>query len=84
MKSKIDTTNPQYWSALVRQTRSFGHTYVHSQARAEVMGWKGTTFGNVLFTFSGYGRSLQSGGHKYKVHARNVDTGKPTPSKDLP
>jgi hypothetical protein len=33
-------------------------------------------------TWTGYGRSLQAGGHKYKAHARYGD-GKPVPTKLL-
>jgi len=37
----------------------------------------------MIFSWQGYGRSLQSGGHKYKVHAYYTATGKPVPSKIL-
>lgn len=71
----------------VRQTRQYGHTYVHAAVRDSVAGWQGLTGTldgrDVRVTFSGYGRSLQAGGHKYKAHARFTDTGKPVASKDL-
>lgn len=69
----------------VRATRNFGHTYVHAAVRNAVSGWQGVT-GTlngepVVATYSGYGKSLQGGGHKYKAHCRYVATGKPVPSK---
>ena len=69
----------------VRATRCYGHTYVHAAVRVAVSGWQGVT-GTlngepVVATFCGYGRSLQSGGHKYKAHLRFVASGKPVPSK---
>ena len=69
----------------VRATRAFGHTYVHANIRAAVNGWQGVT-GTldgqaVVATYSGYGRSLAVGGHKYKAHCRYVASGKPVPSK---
>ena len=39
--------------------------------------------GDVAFSISSYGRSLQGGGHKYKVAAKYCETGKPVPSKVL-
>ncbi len=69
----------------VRATRKYGHTYVHAAVRNAVSGWQGVT-GTlngepVVATYSGYGRSLQGGGHKYKAHCRYVASGKPVPSK---
>jgi len=69
----------------VTQTRRFGSTYVHAGVRAAVTGWQGVEGSlngeRVVATYSGYGRSLQGGGHKYKAHCRYVATGKPVPSK---
>ena len=69
----------------VTQTRRFGSTYVHAAVRAAVNGWQGVEGSlngeRVVATYSGYGRSLQSGGHKYKAHLRFVASGKPVPSK---
>ena len=69
----------------VTQTRKFGHTYVHANIRAAVTGWQGVEGSlngeRVVATYSGYGRSLQGGGHKYKAHCRYVATGKPVPTK---
>jgi hypothetical protein len=66
----------------VLQTRRFGHTYVHAAVRMAVdFNWHHKV-GDVVFSINGYGRSLQGGGHKYKVHAR-YDNGKPVPSKVL-
>jgi hypothetical protein len=68
----------------VRETRQYGSTYVHAAVRAAVHGWQGIEGSlngeRVVATFCGYGRSLQSGGHKYKAHVRYVATGKPVPS----
>lgn len=69
----------------VRATRRFGSTYVHAAVRAAVSGWQGVTGmldgEPVVATYSGYGRSLQGGGHKYKAYLRFVASGKPVPSK---
>lgn len=64
-----------YFAAQALQTRSYGHVYVHVGAPAEFQ------HGEITFSVSGYGRSLQSGGHKYKVHATRG--GKPVPSTEL-
>jgi hypothetical protein len=68
----------------VRDTRQYGSTYVHAAVRNAVHGWQGIEGSlngeRVVATFCGYGRSLQSGGHKYKAHVRYVATGKPVPS----
>jgi hypothetical protein len=66
-------------------TRRYGSTYVHAGVRASINGWQGVT-GTldgqaVVATYSGYGRSLAVGGHKYKAHCRYVASGKPVPSK---
>ena len=67
----------------VRQTRTFGHTYVHSAVRANVQFRYKHEINGVIFLISGYGRSLQSGGHKYKVHAIDAITSKPVRTKKL-
>ena len=71
----------------VTQTRRYGSTYVHAAVRASVHGWQGVTGTlhgqQVVATYSGYGRSLAVGGHKYKAHLRFVATGKPVPSRHL-
>ena len=78
-----------YWTALARQTRTHGHCYVHAGARAEseapFRAFLATHGGrDVRFSFCGWGRSLTTRkGHKYKVHVRYVDTGKPVPTKAL-
>lgn len=73
----------QYWVALTLQTRRYGHTYVHSAARAGAkFPFAAFEHDGITFSYSGYGRSLTtSKGHKYKVHARR--DGKPVPSKTL-
>lgn len=69
----------------VRDTRCYGSTYVHAAVRRAVSGWQGVEGSlngeRVIATFCGYGRSLESGGHKYKAHLRFAATGKPVPSK---
>lgn len=73
-----------YWVSLVLQTRRFGHTYVHTGARQNApASYRAFRHENILFSYSGWGRSLNTGGHKYKVHARYSDTGKPVPAKAL-
>lgn len=77
---KIQTLIPY-----VRDTRQYGSTYVHAAVRKAIHGWQGVEGSlngeRVVATFCGYGRSLQSGGHKYKAHLRFAATGKPVPSK---
>lgn len=67
-----------YWIGCTLRTRAFGHTYVHAA-------WRGEDYihEDILFVWSGWGRSLLSGGHKYKVHARYRSTGEPVPTKVL-
>jgi hypothetical protein len=78
-----------YWNALVNQTRRYGQCYVHSRARSEAdfpfRAFEADHNGRkVVYSFTGWGRSLQtSKGHKYKVHVRYADDGKPVPSKHL-
>jgi len=67
----------KYYASLAMQTRKYGHCYVHAGMRAD---WTGDN--GVLYRVSGYGRSLQSRGHKFKVHAVGYD-GKPVVSKVL-
>jgi hypothetical protein len=64
-----------YYTAQVIKTRTFGHTYVHAGAPHEFQ------HGDIQFAVSGYGRSLQSGGKKYKVSATR--DGKPVATVDL-
>lgn len=74
-----------YWAKQTLTTRRYGSTYVHTGAREEAeskldtLGEENT--GGIRFSFKGFGRSLQTGGHKYKVHAYR--DGKPVPSKEL-
>lgn len=69
----------------VKETRQFGHTYIHVRIRSQIHGWdglKGSVNGRtVVATFGGYGRSLQVGGHKYKARLWYADDQKPVPSK---
>jgi hypothetical protein len=64
-----------YYIAQVIKTRTYGHTYVHSGGRAQF------DHGNIAFRVTSYGRSLQSGGHKYRVLAYR--DGKPVPTAEL-
>jgi hypothetical protein len=68
----------QYWTNAALATRDYGHTYVHAA-------WRGADYvhGDIVFVWSSWGRSLLSGGHKYKVHARYRSTGEPVPTKVL-
>jgi len=75
---------PRYWSALALQTRRFGHVYVHSGARnMDTFAFQCHSCAGIHFSWRGYGRSLNSGGHKYKVHANYAGTCKPVPSRIL-
>ena len=87
--STATTYGLSYWTALVNQTRRFGHCYVHAGARHSP-GFAFHCFTarqgdrEVLFSYTGWGRSLTTRkGHKYKVHARYADDFKPVPSKHL-
>ena len=64
-----------YYIAQVIKTRTYGHTYVHAGGRAQFH------HGDIQFAVSGYGRSLQGGGHKYKVLAYR--DGKPVKTAEL-
>ena len=74
----------RYWINLTLQTRRFGHTYVHAGTRAAAeLPFRAFEHNGIRFSFCGWGRSLTTGGHKYKVHARYTDTDKPVPTKVL-
>jgi hypothetical protein len=64
-----------YYKAQALKTRQFGHTYVHAGAPHEF------EYSGIYFSVSGYGRSLQSGGNKYKVSATR--DGKTVPAAEL-
>jgi hypothetical protein len=64
-----------YFASLAIQTRLYGSVYVHAKAPRA---WK---HGEIAFSVSAYGRSLQAGGHRYKV--RSTKNGKPVPSAEL-
>jgi hypothetical protein len=70
--------------AYVQCTRRYGHCYVHACVRQSMFSFEGVIAEvngrRVRLTWTGYGRSLQSGGHKYKAHARFQDTDRPVPS----
>jgi hypothetical protein len=73
-----------YWINQTMQTRHWGHTYVHAGARnAAPFSFRAFEHDGIVFSFSSWGRSLVRGGHKYKVHARYADSGKPVPAKVL-
>lgn len=72
--------------AYVQCTRRYGNCYVHACVRRSIYRFDGIlgelNGRRVYLTWTGWGRSLQSGGHKYKAHARYGD-GKPVPTKLL-
>ena len=72
--------------AYVQCTRRYGNCYVHACVRRSMFRFDGVlgevNGRRVRLTWTGWGRSLQSGGHKYKAHARYCD-GKPVPTKLL-
>jgi len=67
----------------VLATRLYGNCYVHANVRRSMFRFDGVlgevNGRRVRLTWTGWGRSLQSGGHKYKAHARYGD-GKPVPT----
>ena len=71
----IRTFDLAYYIAQVIKTRTYGHTYVHSGGRAQF------SHGDITFYVTGYGRSLQGGGHKYRVLAYRC--GKPVKTAEL-
>lgn len=79
---KTEYSTKAYWSAQVKHTRRYGHTYLHTGARA-IHPFPGIPLeiDGIAYRWGSYGRSLQSGGHKYKVYATR--NGKPVPSKEL-
>jgi cation transport regulator ChaC len=74
MKTKI-TPHANYYKALVRKTRAYGSCYLHAGLPASFEA------DGIAYTVTGYGRSLQSGGHKYKAYAHR--DGKVVPTKAL-
>ncbi len=79
-----DYTNPRYWKGLTVTTRRYGHCYVHAPARKVVSAWEGITIDGILYRYAGWGRSLQTPkGHKYRVFAHYIETGKPVRMVDL-
>ena len=75
MKTTTHTFDLAYYIAQVIKTRVYGSTYVHSGGRAQF------NYGDITFYITSYGRSLQSGGHKYKVLAYR--DGKPVKTAEL-
>lgn len=76
MQTDNSTISPsKYFANQVLKTRKYGATYVHVGMRG------GFEIDGICFLVSGFGRSLQSGGHKYKVHA--IRDGRPVSSKEL-
>lgn len=75
----------RYWLSHVLHTRNFGSTYIHAAVREAHPHWEAIQFPElgIEFRYGGYGRSLQGGGHKYKVSARYTATGKPVPTKAI-
>jgi len=67
--------NVQYYVSLVRKTRAFGSCYLHADAPFEF------EHDGIKFTVTGYGRSLEGGGHKFKAYAHR--DGKIVRSKEL-
>jgi hypothetical protein len=61
-----------YYIAQAIKTRQFGHTYVHAGAPHQF------EHGDITFYVTAFGRSLQSGGHKYKVLAHRDSKTVPT------
>lgn len=83
--SASTTYGLRYWIAQTMQTRHWGHTYVHTGARSQApFRFRAFEHDGITFSFCSWGRSLNTAkGHKYKVHARYSDSGKPVPTKVL-
>ena len=64
-----------YYVANVLKSRRYGSTYKHAEAPTRF------DHGDIRFSFQGYGRSLQSGGHKWKAYAYRGT--KPVSTKEL-
>jgi len=75
MKRTTHTPSLAYYRALVQQTRRYGSCYLHAGLPATY------SFGTITFRVTAYGRSLQSGGHKYKAYA--LRDGRPVLSTEL-
>lgn len=73
----------------IDRNRKFGQCYVAKPVRDAVKErWDAIPTAHigergVRLYWTGWGRSLESGGHKYKSYAVFRDTGKPVASKDL-
>lgn len=65
----------RYWVTSVLQSRTYGATYMKVGFRQPF------DHGDIRFSCAGYGRSLQSGGNKYKAYAHR--DGRPVPSREL-
>jgi hypothetical protein len=70
-----NTPSAAYYRELVRKTRAFGSCYLHAD-----MPWRFEADG-INYIVTGYGRSLQGNGHKFKAYA--MRDGKPVSSKEL-
>jgi len=73
----------KYWVRATITTRTWGHTYIHKDKRGIDFCHDHPTEGDIVFMWGSYGRSLAGGGHRYKVRAVYVSTGKPVPTKIL-
>jgi hypothetical protein len=77
--AQTDAEIGYYYCSKVLETRRYGKCYLHSKNRATVT----LLDGSIEITHGSWGRSLNSGGHKYKVWANYSDSGKPVPTKIL-
>ena len=91
MKTKIPNDPVEHivrMRGYIGDTRRYGSTYVHSEVRSSTFAHDVVSSANingrpVRLRYTGYGRSLQSGGHKYKAYSWYRDTNRPVASKDL-
>ena len=58
-----DSQIAAYYAGLIATTKKFGYCYAHSGMRG------GIAFDGIRYHVAGFGRSLEGGGHKYKVTA---------------
>ena len=83
----IDEVTGRNIAGYVLDTRRFGVTYIHADLRNAHFGWKGIEVvidgKTAVIKWSGYGRSLNAGGHKYKAYCNWAEDGRPVPTKRL-
>jgi hypothetical protein len=75
MKTTTATPSAAYYNTLVRKTRAYGSCYLHAGMPTHF------SADGIDYSVTGYGRSLEGGGHKFKAYAHR--NGKIVPTKAL-